>query len=225
MHGPRSPAARRQALCSFPLFFASAPPRSCAATPPGISPPAAPPPVGFGFFHWVWLRRPAISRLISPPVVLFSPFCVPAPRAARRSPPQVPRHTPAPPPHPGSAPPMYGQSVLVVLQVSGRNCHALVAAHAADHVPSVNATVLSVFRAVDVHPNTPPTHQCIPPFDAHSSSATDQSVSLFPTGSSVNTAMATDQCLPLCTGPVRQQRGAKLRVVHALRFQRSLAMW
>jgi len=95
MHGPRSPAARRQASCS------------------------------------------------SPPVVLFSPFCVPAPRAARRSLPQVPRHTPAPPPHPGSAPPMYGQSVLVVLQVSGRNCHALVAAHAADHVPSVNATVLT----------------------------------------------------------------------------------
>jgi len=69
----------------------------------------------------------------------------------------------------------------------------------------------SVYSApLDVHPNTPPTHQCIPPFDAHSSSATDQSVSLFPTGSSVNTAMATDQCLPLCTGPVRQQRGAKL---------------
>jgi len=180
-----------------------------------------------------------LSRLISTPVVLVSPFCVPAPRAARRSLSQVPRHTPAPPPHPGSAPPMYGQSVLVVLQVSGRNCHALVAAHAADHVPSVNATVLtppimflvsmqrfSVYSSpLDVHPNTPPTHQCIPPFDAHSSSATDQSVSLFPTGSSVNTAMATDQCLPLCTGPVRQQRGAKLRVVHALRFQRSLAMW
>jgi len=34
---------------------------------------------------------------------------------------------------------------------------------------------------LDVHPNTPPTHQCIPPFDAHSSSATDnQSLSFLP---------------------------------------------
>jgi len=37
----------------------------------------------------------------------------------------------------------------------------------------------SVYSApLDVHPNTPPTHQCIPPFGAHSTNATDQSVSL-----------------------------------------------
>jgi len=118
-------------------------PSHVAPSSPGFRSAARPaPPLHFVCTGPVRQQRGAKLRA-QQPVVLFSPFCVPAPRAARRSPPQVPRHTPAPPPHPGSAPPMYGQSVLVVLQVSGRNCHALVAAHAADHVPSVNATVLT----------------------------------------------------------------------------------